>query len=724
MIFLDFEFSEVNSEFVKLVCCTTDSDIDGIKEWWLHNDPFTQMELSEYLQNHEDEIVFGYSTVAEGRSYISLGLNPSLFKWIDGFLEYRCLTNHNDELLYGEQLVDGQIKKTSKPPPKWERTEEDSKGSFKPTHSLAEATFKLTGEIRDTVHKDKMRDLIISNPESYTPEERADVQKYCTEDVIHLRKIYESIIKEYEKLGIKNDITLQNEMLLRGKYAAITAKMESWGYPIDYKKARNFSSSVGPIIEECQREINSLFPDIKPFVYNRKERRFSWNQGITKQWLKENVDISKWMKTDGLKKAQREAVKAALDALPGPKKKLTAGERQKAIDSVDTSEYLSLSGEAWQKIFDYKHDYPKDNFGAQMVRYLKLKQNMNGFVPSQTKRTFWDSVGPDQRVRPYFNIYGSLSSRSQPGSTGFLFLKPAWMRALCMPPEGKAICGVDYGSEEYLISALVAQDEEMIKSYFSSDVYLSFAKASGMCPPTATKESHKAIRNLAKAAVLGMSYLMTCIGLSAKLTADTKKFVSEDEAQELIDSFYEVYSDLGQWQNDIQKQYLDDGYLKLPCGWYLWGDSDNFRSYVNFNIQGLGASIMRKAVEFADDAGLKVIITLHDALYIEYDKDDYGAVDTLMDCMRRAFMFYFEDKVNSGKIKMDPFCWSSEYPAPEIETYIDEETGKEKKKKIFHKITTPEGREIEVANVYIDERSEAEYEQFSKYFEYRAENEL
>ncbi len=433
--------------------------------------------------------------------------------------------------------------------------------------------------------------------------------------------------------------------------------------------------------------------------------------------MKDNADVERWMKTDGYKKAKKDAIKKAADELAKyTKRKLTASEKEAAIHAIDPAGYLSLSLEAWQKQFDFKHDYPKDNFGAQMVRYLKLKQNLNGFVPN-ARGSFWDAVGTDTRVRYYQNSFGSLSSRSQPGSRSFLFLKPAWMRALCVPPPGKAIGSIDYGSEEYLISALIAEDLEMVAAYEGSDVYLAFAIASGMAPANATKESHKAVRQLAKAAVLGMSYLMTSIGLSAKLTADTKRFVSEDEAQELIDAFYEVYSDLKKWQDQIQKQYARDKNLKLPCGWYLWGDNDNFRSVVNFNIQGLGASIMRKAVEFADEAGLKVIVTLHDALYIEYDKDDYGAMDTLRDCMKRAFVFYFDDKENAAKIKMDPFCWSPEYPAPTFEIGKDG-----KKKKVFSTITTPGGQEIDVSDVYVDERSEAEYDQFCKYFEDREEN--
>jgi ketosteroid isomerase-like protein len=683
MLYIDFEFSEVNSELVKLVCCSV---FDGLEvhEFWLHNNAKKQEELKQFFLKNRNQKIVSFAAVAEGRAFLSLGLDPFDFTWIDLFFEYRCLTNHNDRLLYGEQLVNGKVKKVRKLPPKWKRTEEDSMGAFRPTHSLAEATFKLLGEIRDTEHKDKMRDLIISNPPAFTAEEAAAITAYCTEDVVHLPDLLEKMQAEYYELGIEIDQELEDEMLLRGEYAALTAKMESWGYPIDVKKTQNFSAAVSPILEECQREINDLFPNIKPFRWNKPDRRFSWNQKATKEWLEANVDVNYWMKTD--------------------------------------KDALSLSLEAWQRSFDFKHSYPKDNFGAQMVRYLKMKQNISGFIPSD-KGSFWDAVGPDGRVRPYTNPFGAQSSRSQQSSRSFLFLKTAWMRALCMPKKGKAIAGIDYGSEEFLVSALLAKmmispethTTAQIEAYASGDVYLAFAKAAGMVPKDATKQSHKPERELAKAAVLGMSYLMSKIGLAKKLTADTGKEVTESEAQELIDAFYEVYWELKEWQEKIQEQYIDDGFLKLPCGWYMWGPNDalgnegndNFRSICNVPVQGFGASILRKAVSLCVQRGLKPIITLHDALYIEYDAGDFKALDTFHECMKEAFIFYFpeSEKHNAAKIKMDAFSWSPDYQAD-------------------GEIVTPAGRKISVSNIYIDERAQDEYDQFSKYFEDREEDSL
>lgn len=664
-VYLDFEFNGTTEPDVNLVSCAT--FVEKTKErrkWWLHNSPKAQDRLAKYLKQFE--IVIGYSCVAEARSYLSLNLDPLHFKWIDMFLEYRMLTNHNDKLQWGKQLVDGKVKPVYKPKPKWERTEEDAAG-FKPTHSLAEATYKLTGKIRDTEHKQKMRDLIISNPKKFSDKEREDILNYNMEDVEFLPQIWKQIKKEYKELVVEPDMDEYfDEAFTRGRYAAHTAIMEATGYPINVEATRNFSRSIPHILMECQRDINSQFPDIKPFRWNRGPANFSWNQKATRQWIDDNHDTSKWMWTDGGKKKQPQ---------------------------------LSLALEAFERFYAFKHDYPRGNFGAQMVRFLKLKQSLFGFSEGGKRKNFWDSVGSDGRVRPYMNIYGAQSGRSQPASTGFMFLKPAWMRSLVEPKPGRFIASIDYGQQEFFLSALESNDKNMIAAYLSGDPYLYGAKLAGAIPKNGTKDSHKIERDLFKNTYLGILYGMTKYGLSIKLTNDTGRPYDEDEAQEQIDLFEESFPDYMEWKEDIITMYRNGHGIRLPCGWRMWCDNDNDRSVANVPIQGLGGSIMRKAVDLSVGNGCTVIFTLHDALYIEDKIGNEHKIVKLRDSMREAFQFYYRGTKHegiAGKIKLDPFAWSPNYEK-DSEKVID-------------------GWKIPTSNLYIDERATNEYERFSKYF--------
>ena len=433
---LDFEFNCITHENVNLVSCVTyDLKSKVTKKFWLHNNPAGKSSLVEHLKKYD--YILGYSCVAEARSFYSLDLDPLGWKWLDLFLEYRMLSNHNDALNWGKQLVDGKVRMTKKPPPKWERTEQDAAG-FKPTHSLAEATYKLTGQIRDTEEKSKVRDLILSNPKKFTKEEKDRILDYNSEDVKFLEVLWEKIREQYASLLDESSLDwgeYLSDALWRGRYSAHTALMESRGYPINYEATKNFSKQIPSILAECQRDINYQFCDlpspIHPFKWNRNNSNYTWNQNATRAWLLANgYSENNWMLTE---KGQ-----------------------------------LSLSLEAFEKAFHFKHDYPRGNFGAQMVRFLKLKQSLYGFAESNGKRkSFWDSVGPDQRVRPYMNPYAAQSGRSQPAATGFMFLKPAWMRALVEPPVGFFLAGLDYGQQEFFLAALLSEDLNMIEAYIS-----------------------------------------------------------------------------------------------------------------------------------------------------------------------------------------------------------------------------------------------------------------
>jgi hypothetical protein len=664
-LLLDFEFNKLTHEKVNLVSCVThDLKTKETKKFWLHNSKEEKQKLISHLKKYK--YIMGYACVAEARCFYSLGLNPLDFEWLDLYLEYKMVSNHNDELNWGKQLVNGVVKYTKKPPPKWERTEEDKAG-FKPTHSLAEATYKLTGEIRDTEEKTNCRNLIISDPKKFTDEERRRILKYNALDVEFLPRIFEEILKHFYELKMK-DVDWEEyfeEAHWRGRYAAHTAIMESIGYPINYEATKNFSSKIPSILAECQRDINSQF-NFKPFKWHRKTQKFSWNQNITRKWLVDNgYSDSNWMLTE--------------------------------------KEQLSLSLEAFERHFQYRHDYPRGNFGAQMLRFLKLKQSLYGFSEpdkNSKKKSFWDSVGPDKRVRPYMNIYGAQSGRSQPAATGFMFLKPAWMRALVEPEKGKFLFGIDYGQQEFFIAALLSGDQEMIKAYLSGDPYLYMGKRAGAIPEDGTKKTHSDIRDMFKSTTLGILFMMTKYGLSEKLTADTGRVYSKDEAQGLIDIFEGLFPDFISWREDTIRDYERDGItFKTLDGWPLWLDNDNARSVGNVPVQGAGASIMRKAVDIAVSRGIRITYTLHDAIYGEANENQLDHIKILMDSMRDAFRFYFEDtefEAAANQIKLDPKAWGPCFP----------EKGEIKVK----------GITIPVSRLYIDGRAQSEYDRFSKYF--------
>jgi hypothetical protein len=390
------------------------------------------------------------------------------------------------------------------------------------------------------------------------------------------------------------------------------------GYPINYTALKRFSGDTNKILRQEAEEVNRQYPEIKPFIWNSKTQRYVQKAAPLRAWI-EAQNHPHWLRTD----------KGA----------------------------LSLSLDAWEQFYDSN----SPSLGGAMRKYLRTKQSLNGFLPrgvGSKRRSFWEFVGDDHRVRPYFGIYGAQSARSQPAATGFLPLKANWMRAFIQPPKGRAIVGIDYGSQEVLISALLSEDGEMIKAYESGDPYMYFAKLDGAIPWDGTKEGYANERSIYKTVTLGISYLMGARSLAFKLTGN----------------HIEDYFDAGSFAK-----------VKLPCGWYMWADNPNRKSVGNVPIQGFGSSIMRKAVALAQDRGLNVIYTLHDAIYVEYDTNDKTAVDKLKMSMDEGFRYYFPDHLkNRASCRLDVFAWSQDFEAPN--------------------------------NIYVDKKGENDYLKYREYF--------
>ncbi len=691
---IDFEYNTTNEMRLNLVSCSLSTQDPGFpepvnEEYWLYNCNTGKEVLKRrilMLRNAGYTFV-AFNVTAEAHAFISLGIDPTKCKWLDLQQEFKMLTNHWHKWMYGKQLIDGREVKTF--PPSY--GEEKTVSNAKPPRNLAGCLYKLLDIKIDTDHKNEMRDIIISNDPEKIEANKQQIIEYCTSDIVHLVPAWKVIKEEYKEyfrkawkytktemkaMGLSyeenepNDIKPE-EVYLRGEAAARTAMMMALGYPVNVAKVKAFAGSVKTLLKDLCEDINSQFPDdIKFFKWNNREQRYSMYQKPLKQWIADSPYAEKWLMTK-------------------PSKTKPEGD-------------FSLSLDAWEKHFSFRHDYPRENVGAQMLRYLKTRQSLNGFLPksknAKNKETFFDSLGKDGRVRAYLNPYGAQSARFQPKATGFIPLKAAWMRSLIEPLPGKAICGIDYGSQEFLIAALVAGDKNMIEAYKSGDVYLYFAKLAGAVPWEGKKEDYKSERNVFKSTTLGISYSMGAAALAQKLTDDTGKPHTKKDAEDLISKFMKAYPDYADWIEHIRFDYAKRRYHKLPDGWIIFGDNDNARSISNVPIQGFGSCILRKAIQLCQDRGLKVIFPLHDALYIEYDSNKPEQVDLFAKCMAEAFGFYFEDpRLAEELIRLDADVWSPDYEDGEL--------------------VTPGGLKCKMQKVYVDERAVNEYEKFKKYME-------
>jgi len=669
---LDFEFNGVSERKLNLVSVSASTSVDrepkGKATKWLHGQEGspTWLGLRKKFKEliNEGYIFVAYAGEAEVRSLLTLfGDDRSWikgFQLIDLYLEYRCLLNHCHTYAYGEQYIDGEVKTTRPPKPKWaknfHRAGEEEELNNKPSYSLAAATFKLLGEKIDTDEKNEVRDVIISGDREKIEKAKDRILAYNESDIKYLHRIFAKVLGSFVARGISVEDWLRGA-LLRGDYSYRTALMVEAGYPVNMVKIKNFMGNINNILKSAAEDCLEIEPEIKSFRYDKKKDRYVACEKPIRAWVdKQNKPY--WRRTDKGKK--------------------------------------SLSKDAFGDWFNSQ----SMGFAGAYCRYLKTKQSLNGFLPGagkgKKKKVFLDYVGKDNRVRPYFGIYGAQSSRSQPAATGFIPLKAHWMRNFIEADEGRAICGLDFASQEFLIAAIMSQDKRMIAAYASGDVYIAFAKDARLAPKTATKHSHKKIREVCKASVLGISYDMSSRGLAPRITAASGEECTEAEAQALIDKFYNTYSDYKAWKDSLIEEYEERAKLILSDGWVMWGNNSNLRSVGNFPVQGSGAVVMREAVRLAQNAGLMVIFTLHDAIYIEFDSYDIKAIQTLKDCMIQAFRNVMSTFGEVLDIRVEGEAWSKDYAK---------------------KMPTDKVEDVIYLTEYVDEKGKLDLERYREFFE-------
>ena len=250
-------------------------------------------------------------------------------------------------------------------------------------------------------------------------------------------------------------------------------------------------------------------------------------------------------------------------------------------------------------------------------------------------------IGRDGRNRCLMSPFGTITGRCAPSTSKFIFSRPAWMRSLIRPMEGRALAYVDWSSQEYGIGAVLSGDPAMTADYEAGDPYLGFAKRIGTVPPDATKRTHRTERDIIKAVILGTQYGMGEQALAVRIN---KPVVY---ARDLLRAHRSTYRKFWEWSDAAVNLALFRGRLWTRYGWqthtrYRKPTADDFgdpntRSLSNFPCQGNAADMLRLAAVSIVEDGLMLDATIHDAVLIEADADGIdAAVEGACQAMDRA----------------------------------------------------------------------------------------
>lgn len=625
--YIDAEYCNTQEPYVTPICCVIQPG-DSVYDMRIFDarTPARQADIKAYVEGliAEGYVFVSYNAQAEARFLHAIGIDirRTDLKFIDLYVDFRLLCNQNKDMQYGDILSKAGKPTVTTPPPTrdyfddWEPEDEDE-NSPKQSHmatgfSLACATYKLLGVVRDTEHKTQMRNLCIAGGPFIDQDMRA-IMKYCAEDVRYLPQLLQEINKAYSRylhpLYLSPDF--QEKRMLRARFSVLTAYEEHIGMPVNVAAIKRFAAKADAITRDIQEDVNTR-AGAKLFRRMKKTAPYSLDKSVLLKYLAANVDVGQWPKT----------AKGA----------------------------LSTAKKSWEALHSGS-PYP-DTLPAQYIRWLKFSQSLTGMKPpsptAKNQKTILDYVGSDGRCRPYFGIFGSQTGRNQPASTTFIPLKAKMFRSLLEAPPGKVYVGFDYGSEEVLIAACLSGDTSLVEDYNADDYYIAIAKRFEIVPKDATKKSHPAERALCKTLALGIGFGMGVKKLAASLKVD------EERARELKEKYWETYYKYEEFRQWVEATYKDDGFLQMPYdGWTMCGDNDSYNSILNCPVQGAGASVMRLATAKAIDAGLAVSFSLHDAVYILADEATWqDEADLLAGAMQDAFK-----ELLGQPIRLDGEAW-------------------------------------------------------------------
>lgn len=202
-------------------------------------------------------------------------------------------------------------------------------------------------------------------------------------------------------------------------------------------------------------------------------------------------------------------------------------------------------------------------------------------------------------------------------------------------PEGRVLVSADYAQFELRLAAVLAGDDELIKSFNEDlDVHTkTAAEVFGVDMQEVSQEQRRA----AKVINFGILYGMSVRGLSEATG------MPYYEAKEFIDNYFAVRSPIKTYLEKTLQQAREKGYVETFYGRRRPTPdvkSSNFivrtaaeRAAQNMPIQGTEADLMKRAMIQVDrllPKGANLILQVHDSLIVECEKNQMAEVQKIL----------------------------------------------------------------------------------------------
>ena len=219
------------------------------------------------------------------------------------------------------------------------------------------------------------------------------------------------------------------------------------------------------------------------------------------------------------------------------------------------------------------------------------------------------------------------------------------IREAFVPEPGKIFLFADYSQIDLRVLAHYSQDPALLAAFKQGDDIhtRTAAEVFAVSPLFVTPD----MRRVAKSINFGIVYGMSSFGLSNQLK------ISRSEAGKFIERYFNLYSGVKLFMEDIVEKARVDGYVStilnrrryLPEITATNKTRREFaeRAAINTPIQGTAADIIKLAMLRVNallerkNSSCSMLLQIHDELVFELSEEDYGVMkDDILEAMEQA----------------------------------------------------------------------------------------
>ena len=496
-------------------------------------------------------------------------------------------------------------------------------GVVKDSLSYASLCKKYNLCLIDTDYKQQMRRLCI---EDRTQGYETEIMKYCTEDTEFLIPLFLILLEQYHKRlnnsfcpicpGLFNNVskTAAIECLINlNRNILEFGKVADKGIRLNPDRVETVKRNAPVYRTELKRRFNEQYPGCYRIENSKRGQVYVRDTKKVQEYLKQSI------------------IKLKINNYPKTKTGYST-------DSDTLKEYFKDT----------------DTFGERYRQHTKQITLLNKV--SKADDNPLDSIINESNLwYESLEPMGTITGRCTPKGK-FIFGWHKSFYGLMEPPKGKWYVELDYSAEETFIQACICNDETYHQLYASKDIYLGFVRMLGQLPESdwnnltveELKDKYGAIRKQYKTVLLGLSY-----GMGTQKLAESGK-MSVAKAEKTVNDVKRILKASTLYKERLEYVTKGAKAFSNPDGFICEYNPATAKhtSTTNWPFQSGGGYILRVLLHrlLTKCKSANVLATIHDAIFVEVDEDDYDTINKVRQIMQDVVSELLHD--NEHKIKV------------------------------------------------------------------------